>query len=42
MHFDLLSVQLTSHVYIKRKHATPANIHTEVAWTSLNNWEDTS
>ena len=37
MHFDLLSVQLTYHVYVKRKHATPGNIHTEVAWSSLNN-----
>ena len=34
--------QLTYHIYVKRKHATPANIHTEVAWSSLNNWEDTS
>jgi len=34
--------QLTYHVYVKRKHATPANIHTEVAWSSLNKWEDTS
>ena len=34
MHFDL---QLTYHAYVKRKHATPANTHTEVAWSSLNN-----
>ena len=39
MHFDLL---LTHHVYVKCKHAIPSNIHTEVAWSSLNNCEDTS
>ena len=38
MHFDLLSFTAhVYHVYVKRKHATPANIHTEVAWSSLNN-----
>ena len=36
-------LQLVYHVYIKCKHATPASIHTEVTWSSLNNYycEDT-
>ena len=37
--FNCFHLQLTYLVYIKRKHTTPANIHTEVAWSSLNNWE---
>ena len=37
MHFDLLS--FTTHVSCKRKHTTPANIHTEVVWSSLNKIE---
>jgi len=35
-------LEVIYHIYVKRKHATPANIHTEVACSSLNNWEDTS
>ena len=35
-------LQLMYHVYIKHKHATPANVHTEVTWSSFYNWEFTS
>ena len=36
-------LQLTYHVCIKCKHAcTPANIHTEVTWSSLKNREEMS
>ena len=35
------SLQLMYHVYVKCKSATPTNIHTEVAWSSLNNCKDT-
>ena len=39
MHFDLVFIYNSC---ITCKHVTPANIHTEVAWSSLNNCEDTS
>ena len=35
-------MKLAYHVSVKCKQATPANIHTEVAWSILNKREDTS
>ena len=37
-HFDFFFIYSSC---ITCKHATPANIHTQVAWSSLNNCEDT-
>ena len=44
MHFDLFTlILLLTHHYVKYKHTTPTNIHTEIVWSSYNNnYEDTS